>query len=480
VICVLNRGWAHGPPKTVFRLLTLALLCRSVIVMAAAISIPLPSERPQGITAATDTFLQLLDQRDASSSFVSRLGAAAAALPTLGERAEDAKAEQAARDQARSRLFPVLGLDFVGARTITRDLQSPLTQVENLSPLRRNDVIGSVDQLVTDFGASSARIRAGNATTDAARAELDSARNASLLQLVESWYNVLTAQTASALIAGHVNRMAMLSDGAALRFERGVDSGGDVARARSYLAAAQSQKMGIERRLRSAEARFVELYGAMPGLLTRPVIGADGPPADSTTRSERPEVVAARAAAVAAEAALSAARSDRLPRIDARVSGSAYDVLRGSTPAYDVRAQLTLRQRFSIGGAEAARVAELAARSRSAGLAVDRITAATERERITSVADVDGLSGSLTPLEAAYLDSRRARDLFAEQFQVSRGTLFDVLRAEQDLLNAALSLAQTSYDLDVARFTLLARQGGLIERFGMTPVVATNNLEPRP
>lgn len=480
MIKIVPRPRTNGRQVTFFGLLTMALLCRSVVATAAAVSIPPPSERPQSISADTDTFLKSLEKRDPSPAFVSQIAAAAAALPALGERAEDVNAAQAARDQARSRLFPGLGLDFVGARTITRDLQSPLTQVENLSPLRRNDLIGSIDQLVTDFGASSARIRAGDAATDAARADLDAARNASLIQLVESWYTVLSAQTASALIAGHVERMAVLADGAALRFERGVDSGGDVARARSYLAAAQSQKVGIDRRLRSAEARFVELYGAMPGALTRPFIDADSLATDTLSRSERPEVIAARAEAAAAEAALSAARSDRLPRVDARVSGAAYDVLRGSTPAYDVRAQLTLRQRFSIGGGEAARVSELAARRRAAGLAVDRVAAAAERELTTSTADVAGLAGSLVPLQAAYLDSRRARDLFAEQFRVSRGSLFDVLRAEQDLMNAALALAQANYDLDVAHFTLFAKRSGLIERFGMTPAVVANTLDPRP
>jgi adhesin transport system outer membrane protein len=84
----------------------------------------------------------------------------------------------------------------------------------------------------------------------------------------------------------------------------------------------------------------------------------------------------------------------------------------------------------------------------------------------------------MPPLEQAYLDSRRARDLFVEQFRVSRGTLFDVLRAERDLLDTALTLAETSYDFDVARFTLLARSGGLIERFGLTPAVNDANTDP--
>ncbi len=449
-----------------------AVLWPASLADAAPLAIPQPSERPQTIAAESDSFLLGLAQRDGGSDFDARLPAAADALPVLGERGQDVLAAQATRDQARSRLFPGLGLDFIGARTITRDLQSPTTQVENLAPLRRNDVIGSVDQLVTDFGASSARIRAGNAGTEAAQAELDAARNTALMQLVTTWYDVLWAQTSTALALSNVDRMRVLADGASLRFESGVDSGGDVARARSYLAAAQGQAISSERQLKAAEARFVELFGHAPGQLGRPAPGGN---AVTPEAEDRPELVSARAQERAASAALDAAKSDRLPRVDARVSSAAYDVLRGSTPAYDVRAQLTLRQRFSTGGAEAARVAELAARRQSAALAVDRVAAAVDRESQIAASDVAALDASLVPLRTAYLDSRRARDLFAEQFKVSRGSLFDVLRAERDVLDAALVLARTEYDLDIARFTLLARQGGLIERFGMTPAVTTES-----
>jgi adhesin transport system outer membrane protein len=443
---------------------------------AAPVEIPTPVDRPQAITALTDPFLQALAYRSGITEFSSRILAAAAALPILGERSEDVAATKAARDQTRSGLFPSLGIDVVGVRTIARNLQSSATRVENLAPLRRSDMIGTVDQLLTDFGATSARIRAGNATNDAARADLDAARNAALLQLVAAWYDVLAAQTAATLAQSNVERMQLLADGAAMRFERGVDSGGDVARARAYLAAAQSQKVGLDRRLHTAEARFVELFGSVPGALHRP----DGPgvtPLD--TAIIRPEVVAARAQERAAIAALAAAKSDRLPRIEGRISGASYNVLRGSDPVYDVRAQLTLRQRFSTGGAEAARVAQLAAQRRAAGLAVERVAAATTREANVAQADVDGLATAIQPLQAAYLDSRRARDLFTEQFRVARGTLFDVLRAEQDLFDAALALAQTSYELDVARYTLLARNGGLIEQFGLTPAALAADPQSR-
>lgn len=259
---------------------------------AAPIEIPSPTGWPQSIASGTDPFLQALGERGGSSDFVTRLSSTAAALPVLGERTADMAVSAAIRDQTRSRLFPSLGLDFIGARTITRDLQSPATQIENLSPLRRNDGIGSVDQLISDFGATSARIRAANAGNDAARADLDAARNIALLQLVAAWYEVLAAQTALALAQSNVDRMQLLAEGATLRFERGVDSGGDVARARSYLAAAQSQKVSQSRRLRTAEASYIELFGSSPGPLQRPDINTatsvDG-------AAVRPELISARA-----------------------------------------------------------------------------------------------------------------------------------------------------------------------------------------
>jgi len=435
---------------------------------APGLSLPPPSATPQRISRDGDMFLTALNDRDRASRFDQRIAAAADGLPALGERAQDVAAARAARDQARSGLFPRLGLDAVGARTIYRDFDGDVTQLERLSPRSRNDASGSVEQLVADFGATGARIRSGNAATEGAQADLDAARNTALLQLVTTWYDVLSARTAVALSAANVTRLDDLARGAAVRFDSGVDSGGDVARARSYLAAAQSQQVNLKRRLAAAEARYAELFRVDAGDVFRPTVPA---PADGTG-AERPEVTSAKAQEREVAAAVDAAKSDRLPRFDARINGTAFDVISGSQPDYDVRAQLTLRQRFSVGGAEAARVAELKARRRSAALATDRITAAAAREQATAEADVEGLAGVLPPLENSYLDSRRARDLFVEQFRVSRGTLFDVLRAERDLLDTALALAQSSYELDVARFTLLGRQGGLIERFGLTPAVA--------
>ena len=449
--------------------LAVAAFGAALPLRAERLSLPAPSSAPQHIARATDGFLAALADRHDGAMFDARIVAAIAALPVLGERRQDVEAARAVRNQARAGLFPRLGLDAVAAQTLARDFRLRTTQVESLVPRSRNDISASADQLLFDFGATSARIRSGAAATDSARADLDAARSDAVMVLIGVWYEQLAATTAVSLSLANVARLAELAAAAALRFDSGIDSGGDVARARSYLAAAQSRGVGFERRLAAARARTFEVFGAVPDAIFRPAL----PGAVTGPAALRPEVMAARADEQQTAAALAAARAERLPRIDARIGATAFDVIDAPRPDYDIRAQFTLRQRFSIGGGEAARVAELAARRNQARFAVDRIEALTGRELAIARSDADGLAAALPPLENAYLDSRRARDLFVEQFRVSRGTLFDVLRAERDLLDAALSLAQTSYEHDVARFTLLARQGALLDRFGLADTATT-------
>jgi adhesin transport system outer membrane protein len=457
----------HVRPRLTLRLL--ALLSAAIPAPAGAISLPPPSGAPQTISADTDIFLAGLARREGTAAFDASVVAGAAQLPILGEQAESVVAAKELRQQARSQLFPTLNIDLIVARTLVRDLNNPATPVENLAPLNRNDAMGAIDQLITDFGATSARIRQSSAGVAAARANLDALRNQALLALISSWYEVLQYRTAVALAGDNVQRLEDLAEGAALRFRSGVDSGGDVARARAYVAGAQSQQVEFARQLAVAEALYQELFGAPAPDVARVIAPETIPPSN---QSLRPEVVAAQAQFREASAAVDAAKADRLPVISGRLGANGYNVLQDGTPAYDVRGQIVLRQTFATGGAQGSRVAELKAKRRSAELAVDRAETAAARELAIAEADVAKLRLAIAPLETAYLDSRRARDLFVEQFRVSRGTLFDVLRAERDLLDAALALSRATYDLDVARFTLLARQNGLIERFGMTPAAS--------
>ena len=58
--------------------------------------------------------------------------------------------------------------------------------------------------------------------------------------------------------------------------------------------------------------------------------------------------------------------------------------------------------------------------------------------------------------------------MLAERFRYARGSLFDVLQAEEAYFSVAGSYIQTLTERDAARYVLLARTGRLLDALGVT------------
>lgn len=392
-----------------------------------------------------------------ASDFARRLAAAANALPAVGESREGLAIAQAQTAQARSRLLPTLGLDVNSADTLARDFQRTTTQFESLVPRRRTDAIGSISQLLIDWGATSARIRAGRLSETAAAADIEATRVDQLVAMVGAWHEAIAARHGLALATQHAARLQALADNVAARRAAGADSAAELARATSAAAQASARQAELARRDAAARARMAELFGS-----NAPDPQRAPPPPDAGGATDTPELRAARADAAARRAATSAASADRLPRVDARVAGSSFDLLGAGRPDYDVRATVTMTTRFSVGGAEAARVRELAATARRADFTAARIAAENARELAQAEAELAALVAALPARRAAHADALAARDLLSLRFAAARGTLFDVLTAEREALEASLALVEAELQLDVARWVLLARRGTLL------------------
>ena len=97
----------------------------------------------------------------------------------------------------------------------------------------------------------------------------------------------------------------------------------------------------------------------------------------------------------------------------------------------------------------------------------DRIAGDSEREAGAAYAELAAREAALAAQIQAYTASRRVRDAYAEQFRLSRGSLLDLLRAEQDFQAAAAALLQAATDRDVAGYVLLARTGELLLAIGV-------------
>jgi adhesin transport system outer membrane protein len=176
-----------------------------------------------------------------------------------------------------------------------------------------------------------------------------------------------------------------------------------------------------------------------------------------------------RAAAAAADAArydYRAARSDLMPRVTAGIDAGRCGVCDDDTEC-DVRARVTLRQRF-FGGVEP-RAEQIGARARAAEARAQRVAVEAERDASIAWSDVQALDTQFAAMRENYVASRRSRDVVVERFRVSRGTVLDVLEVNEAYFATAVAYVEAMSELDAARYVLLSRTGKLLDALGIEP-----------
>ncbi len=437
----------------------------------AQLLLPAPGGNPQAIDFGHDPLLAQLAPAGDDDDFRAAVAAAVAAYPATGEAAANSDAARASQREAKSALFPVFNASLAGSRSLTRDFAGNAAVIESFAPRGRTDAQIGADQLLFDFGASGGRIAGASARLRAARAEADRSASDTVLAAATAWYQVLEFQALAEISGALVARHRSILTDTNSRVAAGLGAGGDTARAEASLADAIGDAARHARSLAAARAQFRQLFGAdAPLHPPRPMLATSIATAETAAAMahDTPPVVVALAMAEAARADARAVRGDGLPRLSAGVSGARYAAFE-SAGNYDVRGSFALRQTLSLGGAEAARTSAAQARARGAGFASDRVVAQAERDATTACADAQILDGSVLALADAYRANRRNRDTMAEQFRLSRGSLIDLLRTEDDYFAAARALLQGSIERDLAHLTLLARTGELLRHFAITP-----------
>ena len=441
-----------------------ALLLFTTSPAVGRLQLPLPGDTPQAIDFAADPLLGFLAVTAPAHYFRAAITAAVLRYPTNGEGLALGAAAAAARREARSALLPQLSLSLIASRSLARDFQGNSAIVEGLIPRGRTDAAIGADQRLFDFGATSSRVAAADARIADARATAGAAAIDSALDAITAWYALVGAQAFRDLATALADRHRRILAATISRRDAGLGSGGDVARAEAGLADALGALARRDRGLAGASADYRAQFGAAPpALLLRPAAprsaAADAEAAMAMARTT-PVVRAARARAQAAEAEVRARRGDARPQLSAGVMATRYNAF-DSGDNYDVRGQIVLRQLLSLGGAEAARLAEARASARALAFAAERTRIEAERSAETAAADARILGEAAHTLADAYRANRRSRDTMAEQFRVARGNLIDLIRTEQDYAASAEALVRGDIERDLAQFILMARTGEL-------------------
>ena len=356
-------------------------------------------------------------------------------------------------------------------RVLSREFSDdPNNIIESSRAPQRTDALVSVSQTLFDWGAGGYRELAASARLRAAGAEAEYAADRTALGAVAAWYDVFTFRALVALAESFIANQQELRSAVEQRIKQGVSAPGDAAQVETYIATAQRRLALFRRQLANAEARYTELIGAPPpaNLERAPAPGGRPRPATAPL-SRRWEIRCARAAQAQADAArqeAKAVKADRLPLLSGGIEAGRYGVFENERD-YDIRGRVSVRQRF-FGGANA-RYNQASARAIAADARASRVRDEASRDAAIAWSDVRALEQQLSALEAAYLASRRSRDVLVERFLASRGTLFDVVAAEDAYFESATAYIQALSEFDAARYVLLSRTGGLLEVLGIDP-----------
>ncbi|MFT7724695.1 MAG: TolC family protein [Roseateles sp.] len=378
--------------------------------------------------------------------------------------AADVASADAAIGAEQSAYYPRVSLSMTaGRQKIDRDIGT----TGSFNP-REQSV--SVNQLISDFGATGDRVRTARLVADKERREQELQRQNLLLAAVEAQLALIRASQVVKFARrseDYVQRQTQLEN---TRLEAGRGYATDVLQAKAQLAGVQARRIAAERQWQEAVNRYEAVFGERPA--TAEDLEALAAPAALLPASEEavldehwlggnPDLIAAQARAQVAHAERDQQRSRELaPRVDLQVSRSRYDELDGVLGRRDdTRAQVRLSWSFDV-GMRAARVtdaADQAAISADEKAGYVRIQAMEElrnawtgwrtaRERSAYLNDQVALSGKFLDL------GRREREL-------GRRTLLDLLSGETGLLNAQSDAIAARIDEVVAAYRVM-RAGG--------------------
>ena len=427
--------------------------------------IPAPSSDPLRIDFSRDPILRLSESSMPFEDFRALVAAALTRHPGRLEAIAGEEEAEAALSEARERQYPSGEVTISSYRVISREFSNdPENIIERSRPDRRTDALLRVQQTVFDFGATSRRISAAGARLRAASAGQESISSQLALRAIANWYDVVAYQALTEVSLEFSAMQVEFRESIGERIRQGASAEGDLARVESYIASAETRRAQLQRALAQAEARFEELTGtaASPSQPRAPRLAAGLASRDEAVSSARtnPAVRAAEAEAEAARQDYRAVRSELFPNVTAGIDAGRYGVFENERD-YDVRASVTLRQRF-FGGAEP-RVEQVGARARAVEARAERIRQEAERDASIAWSDVQALEAELAALRESYIASRRSRDILFERFRVARGTLFDVLEANDAYFETAVAYVQALSEVDAARYVLLFRTGKLLE-----------------
>ncbi|HCZ15081.1 MAG TPA: TolC family protein [Candidatus Accumulibacter sp.] len=395
--------------------------------------------------------------------------------PTTREVWSIARVQAAQVGVAQSEFLPTLDGRLAASRVT----------IDSRSANQRSAAL-TLSWLLVDFGARSANLEVARQLLSAASATLDSTVQSVFLGALQSYYNTQAAR-AAVTAAGESEKASRESLSAAeVRYRVGTGTPADRLQAQTAWSQATLTRIRAEGVLRNAYGRLAKVMGLdanqalrldeIPAAVPDASFDRDVAELIAEARRQRPEMKAAEAELLAAQAGVDYARASGLPTISLSAGPQWQDLGGLSTNGNSVGLTLSLplfsgfNTTYNVRAAQArsdVQAARLDSTSQQVALdvweAYQSLTTATQTIRTT--ADL---------LASAEQSERVALG----RYKAGVGNILDVLNAQSALAAARLQRIQATLDWQVSR-AALARAVGVLDGSLLLSVSDTQKA-PRP
>ncbi|MGR3363856.1 MAG: TolC family outer membrane protein [Maritimibacter harenae] len=329
----------------------------------------------------------------------------------------------------------------------------------------------TASMLLYDFGATKTRIAIARENVMMARDSLVGAEQNVLLNAVNAYLDVISANENVALQANSVRLITQELRAARDRFEVGEITQTDVSLAEARLAAARSAEAAAQGSLMVAREAYKAAVGHYPGAVAPP----PAPPripntveaAKAQARERHPDIKAAQRSVKVAEMAIELARKDMLPTLSANASATATA---NSRTVYNptvtsngtngtLSAGVSLSGPIYTGGRLSALYRQARAQAEASRAALLLATQGIDQAVGNAWAQLSIATASLQATDRQIRASRVALRGAREEAELGARTTLDVLNAEQELLDALASQIQARSDQYAAIYGLLSAMG---------------------
>ncbi len=325
-------------------------------------------------------------------------------------------------------------------------------------------------------------IQSAKRAVDAARASLTSQEQSLLLDAVSAYMNVVRDQSVLKLQQNNEQVLKRQLDAARDRFRVGEITRTDVSQAESRLAGATAERIQAEGTLAASKANYRRVIGDEPNDVKQPEklpkLPAGIDEVISQAESVNPDVIAANYAFEQADKDVDTNLAKLLPEISligsANRDYSQSSLLAGRTDSLSIglRATIPLYQ----GGAEYAATRQAKQTRSQRQLEFEETKLRAHESAIQAWQQHKAAVAAIESRRSAVKANAIALEGTQQEAKVGTRTTLDVLNAEQEYLNAQVSLVSAEHDAVVAAYQVLSAVGKLTVTDLQLPV--TNVYDP--